>query len=138
MLKKMTIAAEQGGAEAQFMLGVYYHKGMGGTVDEAAAIRWYRQAAEQGHSEAQFALGVCYDHHQGVARDVVEAYKWFLLAGTYGNEPTGDLRGRLVTKMTAEQIAEAQERVQKWRQEQAQSRAEKARLPGERPSATAC
>ena len=122
MLGKMIKAAEQGDAEAQFILGVYYYEGKGGVVDKEEAVKCFLKAAEQGYSEAQFALGMCYDKGEGVVGDVVVAYKWFLLAGAYGNEPTGDLRGRLVTKMTAEQIAEAQAQVKTWRQEKEQSR----------------
>ena len=114
MLSKLLIAAERGDAEAQFMLGAYYHKGMSGTMDEAAAIRWYRKAAEQDYSEAQFALGVCYDNGHGVVGDAVEAYKWFLLAGAYENAPTDNFPGKLVAKITAEQTAEAKARVKKW------------------------
>jgi len=123
MLSKMLIAAERGDAEAQFMLGVYYHKGMGGTMDEESAIRWYRKAAEQGHSEAQFALGVCYDNGQGVAADGVEAYKWLLLSGAYGYEPTGGIPGRLVAKLTTEQLTAVQKRVALWHQARARSNA---------------
>ena len=122
-LISMKEAAEQGDAEAQFILGSYYYEGKGGSVDKAEAVKCFLKSAEQGHTEAQFALGRCHDNGEGVVRDAVEAYKWFLLAGTYGNEPTGVLRGRLVAKMTAEQIAEARERVKTWRQEKARSRA---------------
>ena len=75
------------------------------------------KAAEQGDDKAQFYLGMRYYKGEGVLEDIVEAYKWFLLAGFYGTAQASDMRGRLVAKMTPEQIIEAQERVKQWRLE---------------------
>ena len=82
------------------------------------------KAAEQGDPEEQFKLGMCYSKGEGVLEDIVEAYKWFLLAGAYGAAKASDMRGRLVAKISAEQIIEAQERVTKWRQKFKQSHPE--------------
>lgn len=49
--------AEQGPAEAQFVLGFLYANGQDGfPQDDAEAAAWYRRAAEQGHPEAQHNL----------------------------------------------------------------------------------
>ena len=53
-------AAEQGDANSQFNLGVYYLKGFGVEKDVAEAVRWFRKAAEQGDAVAQCNLGSCY------------------------------------------------------------------------------
>ena len=58
--------AEQGDADAQFMLGFMYAFGEGVPEDHAAAVRWYRMAAEQGHADAQWSLGLMYARGDGV------------------------------------------------------------------------
>ena len=52
------LAAEQGDAEAQFILGAMYFQGRGVLKDDAEAVRWYRLAAEQGLADGQNSLGV--------------------------------------------------------------------------------
>ena len=72
------------------------------------------EAAEQGDATAQFKLGTYYYKGKAVAEDSVEAYKWHFLAGAYGHEQAAAVRSRVVTKMTPEQINEAQGRVRTW------------------------
>ena len=56
-------AAEQGVAEAQFILGLDYKRGEGGVKkDFAKGAEWYRKAAEQGHMYALYNLAVCYEY----------------------------------------------------------------------------
>ena len=49
-------AAEQGYADAQFSLGVYYITGTGVPADITKGVAWLRKAATQGHTEAKEAL----------------------------------------------------------------------------------
>jgi len=67
------LAAEQGGATAQYNLGLMYGDGEGVLEDKAEAVRWYRLAGEQGHVTAQFNLGVPYANGAGVPQDDAEA-----------------------------------------------------------------
>ena len=67
--------AEQGMAEAQFILGLMYDNGRGVPQDYAMAVKWYRKAAEQGIAKAQFNLGISYEDGQGVPRNYILAYK---------------------------------------------------------------
>jgi len=53
-------AAEQGNAEAQFMLGLCTTWAMV-CADYAQAATWYRRPPKQGNAEAQFMLGALYD-----------------------------------------------------------------------------
>jgi len=46
-------AADQGGVEAQGLLGFAYANGMGVPQDYGEAARWYRRAADQGNTTAQ-------------------------------------------------------------------------------------
>ncbi len=110
-------AADQGDAKAQFNLGVCYRKGDGVTVDRQLAAFWFRKAAEQDLPAAQFNLGVCFVNGTGVQEDPAEAYKWFRLAGKSGDVQALAACAELSKALTPPQIAEAQERAQKWREE---------------------
>ena len=61
--------AEQGDADAQFMLGNMYVFGEGVPEDDVAAMQWYRMGAEQGNTDAQFMLGFMYVFGEGVPED---------------------------------------------------------------------
>ena len=45
--------AARGDAEAQFLLGLEYTPGNGGSQDDKQGVYWFTKAAEQGHAEAQ-------------------------------------------------------------------------------------
>ena len=109
------LAAEQGNARAQALLGVAYFNGHGVTQDHEEAARWSRLAAEQGNSGAQALLGVAYSNGAGVAQDHVSAYMWLTLAGTDSSvSGAREIRDHLATRMTPEEIAEAQRRARDW------------------------
>ena len=57
-VKQLQQAAEQGDAEAQFILGSCYEAGDGVKQDKAEAVKWFRKAAEQGHAKAQYNLAL--------------------------------------------------------------------------------
>ena len=78
-------AAEQGDAEAQFLLGLAHTGGEGVLKDDAEAVRWFLMAAEQGDASAQFNLGVMYANGEGVLKDEAEAVRWFLMAAEQGD-----------------------------------------------------
>ncbi len=101
--------AEQGLAGAQFFLGNMYADGEGVPEDDAEAVKWYRKAAEQGHARAQFNLGVMYADGEGVPEDYVRAFAWFNLAAAQGVEQAKKAKGFVRQRMTAAQVAEAQE-----------------------------
>ena len=51
------LAADQGNARAQDLLGFMYRFGGEGVPrDDREAVRWYRLAADQGHAGAQTSL----------------------------------------------------------------------------------
>ena len=102
-------AAEAGDAYAQFKLGTCYYYGRGVNQDYAEAANWYRTAANQGDVDAEQGLGFMYDMGQGVPQDYVEAYKWDNLAAAQGDKYASYNRDALVSSMTPDQIAEAQQ-----------------------------
>ncbi len=98
--------ADQGHAQAQYVLGLCYENGddvvkdqvgpiiwphktagkaqfnLGVVKDEVEAAKWYRKAADQGHLKSQYFIGLRYKAGIGVAKDEVEAYAYLSLAGT--------------------------------------------------------
>src|SRR3954468_12496648 len=77
--------AEQGNADAQFMMGSLYNDGDIGPRDYAAAASWYDKAAAQGNADAQNSLGYLYDFGLGVARDQAKAEQLYESAAAAGN-----------------------------------------------------
>jgi uncharacterized protein len=117
----LRLAADQGDAAAQFRLGLMYSEGQGVPQDHAEAARWYRLAADKRHPQAQYNLGLLYAKGEGVAQDNVMAHMWFNLA--VAQFPASDARNRTAavtsrdlaaTKLTREQIAEAQKLAREW------------------------
>jgi uncharacterized protein len=108
-VKWFRLAAEQGYAAAQTNLGVMYEKGHGVPQDYAKAIVLYRQAATQRHQIALYNLGSLYETGKGVEQNFVRAHMWFNLAGAAGYAPGEQRRDIVANKMTAQQIAEAQQ-----------------------------
>ena len=89
------VAARQGSADAQMMLGDIYLYGKGTDEDHAEAARWYRKAAEQGQTKAQFILGTLLYFGDGVKQDYQEAYSWALKAGGKGDPGAQLLLGEM-------------------------------------------
>jgi TPR repeat protein len=114
-VKWFRMAAELGNADAQIRLGVMYEDGRGGLAqDYAEAAKWYRKAAEQGNVDAQATLGFRYERGQGVPRDYVLAHMWLSLAAAEGY-PCADKCNDLASKMTPDQIVEAQRMAREWK-----------------------
>ncbi len=112
-------AAEQNDAVAQFNVGVMYAKGV--PPNHAEAALWYRVAADHGLAGAQFNLGMMYAEGQGVSQDYVQAHMWLDLAasqlpalGRNQRNSTVDARDRVASKMTPQQIVEAQKLAFEW------------------------
>ena len=89
-----------------------YHRGQGAAQNFTQAAEWYRKAAEQGLAKAQNNLGAMYALGQGVSRDDVTAYMWFTLAAPAKADKNQANLQLLESRMTPEQIAEGQRRVQ--------------------------
>jgi TPR repeat protein len=121
-LKWLRLAAGQDEPLAQFQLGVMYVKGNGVPQDYAEAARWYRLSAEQGNPQAQFDLALLYVTGDGVPENYVSAHVWLNLAAA--RFPAADGRNRRMaaanrefveSKMTREQIMEAQRLAREWK-----------------------
>ena len=110
--------AEQGAAEAQYLLGLAYFNGEGVPQDNPLAARWWRSAAEQGHADGQYSLGFMYANGRGVPQDYVQGHMWFNLAASRvpGADQPAAASGRneVAALMTPEQVAEAQRLAREW------------------------
>lgn len=84
-LNATILAAEQGDAYAQSLLGGMYYFGNGVAQDYGEAVKWYRLAALQGDLHAQSFLGSMYAVGNGVPQDYDEAAKWYRLAAEQGD-----------------------------------------------------
>jgi TPR repeat protein len=87
-----------------------YANGQGVAQDYKTTVKWYTLAAEQGLADAQNNLGAMYANGQGVAQDYVKAHMWYNIAAIDGrNKNAAPNRDAIARKMTAAQIARAQE-----------------------------
>ena len=68
--------AENGDANAQYLLGKYYSD----EQEFAKAVEWWQKAADQGNIEAQYELGRCYENGCGVKKNLFKAIDWYALA----------------------------------------------------------
>jgi len=84
-----------------------YADGRGVPQDNATAVALYRLAAEEGIAEAQWFLGTMYQFGDGVIQDRVYAHMWYNIAASAGNENAVELRNRVATRMTTEDISKA-------------------------------
>ena len=116
------LAADQGDAPAQFNLGIMCAEGRGGPQDYAAAVKWYRLAADRGHAQAQYNLALSFAKGEGVSQDYISAHMWFNLAAARfpasevrNHELAVRNRGLVASKMTREQIVEAQNCAREWK-----------------------
>ena len=110
--------AKRGSSYYQTYLGYMYETGRGVPQDYRLAVQWYYLAAEQGNILAQHLLGMLYDKGQGVTLDHVEAHKWLNLAASKATSTDRDyftrIRNAVASKLTRDQIYEAQRRAREW------------------------
>ena len=111
--------AIKGNVSAQLSLGSSYYNGKVVPQDYLEAARWFRMAAQQGDATAQNYLALMYLNGQGVAEDPVRAYMWSDLAAASGKETMmisreelAQMHEKLATRMSPQQVAEAQKMAQ--------------------------
>jgi len=103
----LTLAAEQGDANAQCKLGLLYVDGKGVEENNEAAVKWFTLAAKQGYAQAQINLGFLYEYGNGIARDDIRAYMWYHLSDHNGNQRSAKNKEQIANRMTSTQIAKA-------------------------------
>ena len=96
--KWLQLAADQGDARAQTVLGLMYGTGEGVPKNDQEAAKWYRMAADQGYALAQFNLGLMYYHGEGVPKDYQESIKWYRKSAEQGDADAQVALGRMYRK----------------------------------------
>jgi hypothetical protein len=108
-------AARSGNADAEELIGIMYAMGLGVPKDDVRAFEWYLRSAMKGHPGAQSGIGWYYEIGRGVAQDLTRAYMWYGLS-MIGGDPDAAISIEEVTrKMTAEEIAHAQQLIDDYR-----------------------
>lgn len=80
--------ANNGDAEAQFKMGMYYFNGSGGvSTDYNKAGDWFKKSADQGYAPAQLALGEAYGKGRGMRQDYAKSLDWFKKSADQGYVP---------------------------------------------------
>jgi uncharacterized protein len=78
------LAARQGHAEAQFLLGLLYEEGEIIGQDYAKAVRYFKRSAEQGFVLGQNNYAWMLIRGDGVERNFEAGFKWYRLAAEQG------------------------------------------------------
>jgi hypothetical protein len=71
--------------------------------------------AVRSDARAQSNLGAMYASGKGVPQDLVQAHKWFNLAAAGGDKEATQSRDNAASKMTPEEIAQAERLAQEWK-----------------------
>lgn len=84
-------------------------------ASKVASFETTRALAEKGDATAQSNLGYMYYKGTGVAENDVQAYKWWNLAAAQGDADAKKNKEIIESRMTREQIAEAQKLSAEWK-----------------------
>jgi TPR repeat protein len=88
-------AADSGHAEAQLLVGICFHRGLGVTKDEKAAADWIAKSAAQGCASALNILGDFFFYSgAGVSQDYKAAFVCYAKAAAQGNTKAQTVLGQ--------------------------------------------
>lgn len=73
----LRVAAQQGYAEAQALLGQVLLNGQGVAVDQAQAVHWFKAASRSNHPMAINMVGRCIENGWVVAANPKDAVDWY-------------------------------------------------------------
>lgn len=78
-------AAGLGYDKAQYMIGLMYVLGKGGTVDVEKGLKWLKASAEQGGADALKIIAYLYEKGLGVHQNYDEALRYYYQAANLGD-----------------------------------------------------
>jgi len=104
-------AADNGNAEAMFLLGICYARGRKVPQCYTAAAKWFHQASRKGHTGATTSLGFLYAHGRGVHLDEKLAYKLLSDGHAHGDATATELLFKLRQQMSPPMLKEAERMV---------------------------
>ena len=97
-LKELHPLAEQGLAEAQFILGGMYLNGRGVPQDYDEAVKWFRLATKQWDADRQWIFSHKQHDGDGALKKNADTVEWYRLAAEKGNASAqADLGGMYAT-----------------------------------------
>jgi uncharacterized protein len=115
-VKWYQLSADQGNPDAQNNLATMYAEGEGVLKDASKARKLYESAAQQGNFDSPNNLGTMYLQGIGITRNYVKAYMWFHLGEMKGDRGAKKNRAFVETKMTPQEIIEANKMAGEWMQ----------------------
>ncbi|MFC3074839.1 peptidoglycan-binding protein [Shinella pollutisoli] len=125
-------AAEKGNASAMHNLAVLLATGTGdATPDFDGAAKWFEKASDLGVRDSQFNLAILYARGNGVTQDLEESYKWFAIAARDGDRDAAGKRDEVANAMRPEQLSSAKAKVELWKPQPLDDKANAADLPDE-------
>jgi uncharacterized protein len=108
-------AADRGYVEAYVAVSQSYQTGRGVEKNLAEALRWARLSAHAGNTGGYWRLAHMHEKGIGVTQDNVQAYMWYDLVTQTNNDKSAAIyRDTLASRMTQEQISEAQRLAREW------------------------
>lgn len=114
LLLSLILVGSVGVASADYAEGMRHHE----RQEYRQALQEFGKAAKSGDADAQYMLGRLHEAGNGTTQDFVEAHKWYNLAAARGHRHATEARDSLAERMTAEQIAEAQQATRGWQAEE--------------------
>jgi TPR repeat protein len=105
-------AAAGGSSPATNNLGQCYLRGNGAPANPARAFYLFREAGKLGNPDAMLSAGAMLFNGEGVAKDIPEGAAWVALAAEFGDETAKRQVPQIQSRLTPEQAAQAQARVQ--------------------------
>jgi hypothetical protein len=115
-VKWYQLSADQGNSDAQNNLATMYAEGEGVVKDAIKAKKLYESAAQQGNFDSPNNIGTMYLQGIDITRNYVKAYMWFHLGEMKGDRGAKQNRAFVETKMTPEEIIEANKMAGEWMQ----------------------
>jgi TPR repeat protein len=113
-VKWYQLSADQGNSDAQNNLATMYAEGEGVIKDVIKAKKLYESAAQQGNFDSPNNIGTMYLQGIDITRNYVKAYMWFHLGEMKGDRGAKQNRAFVETKMTPEEIIEANKMAGEW------------------------
>ncbi|UNK37789.1 peptidoglycan-binding protein [Shinella sp. H4-D48] len=130
--KLYEVAANKGNASAMHNLAVLLATGIGNAApDFDGAAKWFQKASELGVRDSQFNLAILYARGNGVKQDLEESYKWFAIAARDGDRDAAGKRDEVANAMRPEQLTSAKAKVELWKPQPLDEKANSAELPDE-------
>jgi TPR repeat protein len=106
--------AKAGDSAAEFELANAFFEGREIGKDESQGMVLLERAARGGLTQAEFQMGERIYGDGNNAEKYVEAYLWYAMAQRGGAEQADAKVSELEARMTPDQLAEAQKRLENW------------------------